>query len=129
MDPGIEFSLGAVYYWRHDLDRADKAFARLLAVDPNHVGALYHLGKIALQRRAVDEAIVHLSRCVALAPANKGAHYQLAQAYKLKGDSEKADQELAAFRALGAETTAEDEWREGRVERAGTRPGRPSTPR
>jgi hypothetical protein len=62
--------------------------------------------------------------CVRLAPDNKGAHYQLSRAYRLKHDIDKAEQELAAFRALGSQMPDDAAWREQRLERVGAHPTR-----
>ena len=118
------FALGAVYYWHNDLDKAGEWFGRLAAIDASHVGAHYLMGKIALQRGRVDEAIAHLELCTRLAPDNKGAHYQLSRAYRLKSDDDKAERELAAFRALGSQMPDDAAWREQRLERVGARPAR-----
>jgi tetratricopeptide (TPR) repeat protein len=84
-------------------------------------GAHYQLGKIALQQKRIDEALSHLETCTRLDPDNKGAHYQLSRAFRLKGDDEQAERELAAFRALGSQVPDDAAWREQRLERIGTR--------
>jgi predicted Zn-dependent protease len=118
------FSLGALHYQRHDLTKAAEWLRRLLARDPAHTGAHYTLGKIALQLGQIDAAVTHLEQCVRAQPGNKGAHYQLARAYRLQGDGAKADAELAAFRALGADLddVAPDH---SRLERIGPTRARP----
>jgi predicted Zn-dependent protease len=80
------------------------------------------LGKIALQQKRLDEAVKYLETCTRHDPTNKGAHYQLSRAFRLKGEDEKADRELAAFRALGSQMPDDAAWRGQRLERIGTRP-------
>jgi tetratricopeptide (TPR) repeat protein len=105
-----------------DLEKAAEWLDRLIAIEPRHGGAHYQLGKIALQQKRLDDAVAHLEVCTRVDPDNKGAHYQLSRAFRLKGENEKADVELAAFRALGSQMPDDAAWREQRLERIGTRP-------
>ncbi|MCD4750996.1 MAG: tetratricopeptide repeat protein [Thermoanaerobaculales bacterium] len=51
-----------------DAERAKKAFAKVLEVDPNHPQAHYYLGLIYVNEGANEEAIRNLERFVELAP-------------------------------------------------------------
>jgi hypothetical protein len=73
--------------------------------------------------------VAHLERCVRADSGNKGAHYQLARAYRLQGQTSKADAELAAFLALGGANAGDETPGPDRLERIGPARGKPSPPR
>jgi tetratricopeptide (TPR) repeat protein len=97
------FSLGTIAYLRQDFDRASVYFARLLALNGDHIGAHYGVGKILLKQGRAADAVPHLLVCVTKDPRGKGAHYQLAQAYRQLGEADKAQKELQVFRSLGGD--------------------------
>ena len=120
------FALAMVYYRRNDTVRSEEWLARLLAVDPDHVGGHYAIGKLRLQEGKVEEAITHLELCTRRAPDNKAAHYQLSRAYALKGDSASAGKEMEIVQQLGeggsGDPTSADERLATIGNRARTRP-------
>ena len=58
------------------------------------------LGKILLRQGQVDRAINELERATALNPQSTAPIYLLAQAYRTKGETEKAKQQLARLSAI-----------------------------
>jgi tetratricopeptide (TPR) repeat protein len=61
------------------------------------------LGKVLLERGNVDQAISHLEKAAALNPAATSPLYLLAQAYRRKGDNDRAQQLIAQVSKMQAE--------------------------
>lgn len=66
----------------------------VVAKDSNNADALMLLGKFGIVSRQFDKAIVRLEKVVSLRPQNYDAVFLLAEAYREKGDKEKAIQLL-----------------------------------
>ena len=62
--------------------------------DSNNVDALFSLGKFGIVSHQYDKAIARLEKVVSLRPQNYDALFLLAEAYRGKGDSQKAIQLL-----------------------------------
>lgn len=60
---------------------------------PNNTSVLMQLGRLALGTNQLDKSVERLSKVISLEPDNKDAHCLLAEAYRKKGDLEKAQQE------------------------------------
>ena len=64
-----------------DLTRAERAFHKLLAIDPQSAGAYANLGVIYMRRRQWDQALGMLRRAERLAPAVSGVRLNIGLAY------------------------------------------------
>jgi tetratricopeptide (TPR) repeat protein len=69
----------------------------MVAKDPNHIPANLMLGRLSIQSGQFDKAVARLEHVMELEPQNREALYFLAEAYKGKGDKEKA---IATLRKL-----------------------------
>lgn len=76
--------------------RAQKAFEKLIAANPEHAQSHFGLGRALLEASQIDSAIVALEKAVQLDPA-LGAQYRLGIAYQAKGDRTKAAANLQQF--------------------------------
>ena len=80
------------------LSEAERLYREVLALDPNHALATFHLGVLALQAGRHDDAVAMFSRATALAPNNAGAFANLGEAQRRGGDFAAATQSL--FKAI-----------------------------
>lgn len=69
----------------------------MVAKNPNHIPANLLLGRLSIQSGQWDKAVSRLQHVIELEPTNREGLYFLAEAYKGKGDKEKA---VATFRKL-----------------------------
>jgi Flp pilus assembly protein TadD len=69
----------------------------MVAKDPDHIPANLMLGRLSIQSGQFDKAVARLEHVLEIEPKNREALYFLAEAYKGKGDKEKAVQ---TFREL-----------------------------
>lgn len=60
---------------------------------PENTQVLMQLGRLALGTNQLDKSVERLSKVISLEPNNRDAHCLLAEAYRKKGDLEKAQQE------------------------------------
>ena len=74
---------------------AETIYREILAIEPDHPGALHFLGVIAHQTGRHDQAIQWIGRAVVLDPNNPAAHSNLGEAYRAKGQLDEAS---AAYR-------------------------------
>ena len=65
-----------------DLDKAERIYRQVLALDDNNTFALSFCGSIERVRKNYDAAIALLSRAVALQPSNAETIYDLGNVYK-----------------------------------------------
>jgi tetratricopeptide (TPR) repeat protein len=72
VDPRVEFAAGQNALRDGDLDRAEKAFRRVLAVDPRAAAAYANLGVIAMRRKEWDRALELLNKAGHLDPKMAG---------------------------------------------------------
>ena len=89
-----------------DSPAGDEALAALqtsVRSNPEFWHSQADLGKVLLERGSVDQAISHLQRAAALNPSATSPLYLLAQAYRRKGDSERAQQLIAQVSKMQAE--------------------------
>jgi len=78
-------------------DEALHAFERSVQVNPNLAASRVALGRIYLRRNELDLAIPQLERALVLNPTDLSPCYQLSQAYRRKGDKQRADELMAKF--------------------------------
>jgi protein O-GlcNAc transferase len=79
---------------------AERLYGEVLALDPNHAQATFHLGVLALQAGRHDDAVAMFSRATALTPNNAGAFANLGEAQRRGGDFAAATQSLLKAIAL-----------------------------
>ena len=90
------FALALQHHQAGRLAEAERTLYRqILAVQPNHAGALHHLGVIAHQRGRHDLAVEWIQRAIALHPDDPAAHSNLGTALAARGQSVEA---IAAYR-------------------------------
>jgi protein O-GlcNAc transferase len=68
-----------------ELAEAERLYREVLAQDPGHSQASFHLGVLALQNGRLDEAIAMLTRATTLAPGNVACHSNLGEAHRRSG--------------------------------------------
>lgn len=90
-----------------DLEPAQNAIARALALTSKDPYIYLLAGKIALERKDYASAVDKLSQSIRLEPALVPAHYALRDAYRALGDEEKSREELETIKRIGAQTAGE----------------------
>jgi tetratricopeptide (TPR) repeat protein len=93
-------SLGAYYWHKGDLDNAESAWRRGLALNPNLIGALDGLGLVASERHQYVEAKGFFQRAVQLMPSEAGPHLNLGDTYLKMGLRAPAELQFRAAVAL-----------------------------
>ncbi len=83
-----------------EFQEAQEAFERAVALQPRFAGAQIGLGKIYLAKNEFIDAIAHLERARGLEPSNRALYPPLAQAFRLAGQTAKAQETLAALEEL-----------------------------
>jgi len=78
--------------------QARQATETALSLDPNFAYAYLDRAKLELQAQQVDQAVRDLERARSLDPKSRTAAYLLAQAYRRKGEKEKADSLFASVK-------------------------------
>jgi Tfp pilus assembly protein PilF len=90
----IVYALGVMYYHLGRLDEAEEKFKQAISLYPFFVDAYYNLGFLYNQTQRFNEAIGVLEKTVFLEKDDLPAHFELSRAYKAKGMSKEAGQEL-----------------------------------
>lgn len=98
--------LGTTYRSCSRWDEADEAYARALAIDARHVGALWGLGLSRGMQGDTTGAAEMLGRAVEVAPRFAPPRFQLALTLLEQGDETGALVHAAAMRALDERTAA-----------------------
>lgn len=80
--------------------RARQLVERTLEAQPDHAAALMLAGDLALEDGRYDEALRMLLKARDAAPYDYVVRTKLAQVYRLQGDMERADEELAEMQRL-----------------------------
>jgi tetratricopeptide (TPR) repeat protein len=90
--------LGDAYLRVNNLDQAQQALTKALALDMSSTGPFILMGRVLLRRQDAQTAIMYLQHAEKMDPANYVTHASLAQAYRLAGqdDAAKRENELAA---------------------------------
>jgi tetratricopeptide (TPR) repeat protein len=79
--PEFQLSLGSVYYMEAQLDKAQKEYESLLAIDPHNPQALSMLGVILLDRGQASAAIPYLEQGLSANPRIEFLQRKIGQAF------------------------------------------------
>jgi predicted O-linked N-acetylglucosamine transferase (SPINDLY family) len=82
------------------LNEAENLYRQILAVQPDHAGALHYLGVIAHQIGRDDVAIEFIQQAIRLDPASADTHCNLGEAYRTSGRLDEAIAEYQHALAL-----------------------------
>ena len=104
--PHAFFVQGLIARGRQELAAATAAFARVLALDPEDVGALVNLAQIDLQEQRLEAAIARFRAAVAREPFNATATYGLGQALIRSGATDEGAEVMRGFEELRATAAA-----------------------
>jgi tetratricopeptide (TPR) repeat protein len=85
---------------KNQLDIAEAELRTAIKLDPHLGDAYLELGILCSQREDYPAAIAALQKAVENTPVPDDAHYRLAQVYRRTGETDKARQEIAAFKQL-----------------------------
>ena len=80
-----------------DFAEARAALEQSVALSPTYVSARMSLGKLYLMEKRIDDAIVHLNVARELEPKNSAIYSNLAAAYRRRGDTARAEEEMLAI--------------------------------
>ena len=86
---------GLTHHRAGRLAEAEAAYRRVLAVQPDHSGALHLLGVIAHQADNNDVAIELIGKAISTNPSSPAYHNNIGEAYRASGRFEEA---VAAYR-------------------------------
>ncbi len=91
------------------LDEAEEQLQTAIKLDSRLGEAYLQLGIVRINREDFSGAITALQKAVELMPLPDEAHYRLAQAYRRLGNTEKANREIAQFKQISDQKSAEAE--------------------
>jgi lipopolysaccharide biosynthesis regulator YciM len=94
-----------------DLDAAQNAISRALALNSEDPYICLLAGKISVSRKDYPTAVKHLLRATRIEPSLVPAHYALRHAYEAMGDKQKAEVEMQAIQRIAQRTHGTDESR------------------
>jgi len=86
VDPGEVFAEGQVALGQGDLDRAERNFRQVLALDPKAAAAYANLGVISMRRKQWEAALTNLRKAEKLAPQMAGIRLNIGLAYYRQSD-------------------------------------------
>ncbi len=98
--PQPHYVLGLLAKLQNKSPEAIAAFQKVLAIDPNDVGANVNLGQLYAQQRKYPEAIAVLRTAIAAEPYNATALYNLGTALMRSGQREEGQKIILQFQAL-----------------------------
>jgi len=98
--PQPQYILGLIAKSENDVDAAQAAFEKVLAIDSTDLGARVNLAQLRMQKREYDAAIELLRPAVAAEPYHITATYNLGVALTRAGKAEEGQQTIAKFQAL-----------------------------
>jgi tetratricopeptide (TPR) repeat protein len=98
--PQTHYILGLIARNQNRTDDAVGFFRRVLAIDPQDVGANVNLGQIYIQQRKSAEAIAAFRLALASEPYNSTALYNLATALIRNNEREEGQKLIGRFQAL-----------------------------
>src|SRR5271155_1948274 len=100
-DPGAWFARGETALRANNLDAAEAAFRRVVAIDPKAAGAYANLGVIEMRRKHWSAALVELRRAEKLAPDLAGIRLNIGLVYFHQQDYRAA---IAPFESVVKDT-------------------------
>jgi serine/threonine protein kinase/tetratricopeptide (TPR) repeat protein len=80
-----------VFDW--DWEGAEREFKQAIALNPNYFDAHYEYGGLLSRQKRLDEAEVELQKAVQIDPLSSRVHAFLGLVYRLKGETEKAEEQ------------------------------------
>jgi putative PEP-CTERM system TPR-repeat lipoprotein len=86
-DTGATYGLAVMYSVRGQLDKANEILKKELETHPKHPLLHELVAAIAIQAKDFDRAIGEYRVLLTMAPSNKTLYFQLAEALRLKGDT------------------------------------------
>jgi len=98
-------SLGLIYWYEGDLNKAESAWRRVLAENPGTLAALNNLGLMERQRHQYAEARGFFQRAVELKPSSPESHCNLGYTYLMMGLRGPAELQFRAAVALSPNDT------------------------
>lgn len=96
----VHFELGKLFYQRDDLPAAKSSLLEAVRLEKNNPQYLQKLGAVLLASSKLDEAIAYLERAAAIEPDSVEINYSLSQAWRRKGERQKASQFIDKFQEL-----------------------------
>jgi len=94
--PLANYWLGQAYFYQQDKGQAEKAFNKVLQLDPKNYHAMASLGRLySLDKDKLEQAEKYLQQALEESPDNLEAHFDLGRIYAMKGDQKKAMREFA----------------------------------
>jgi len=96
----VHFELGNLLYRRADLQAAKSSLLEAVRLEKSNPQNLQKLGAVLLALRNIDEAILYLERAAAIEPNSLEINYSLGQAWRQKGERQKALQFTNRFLEL-----------------------------
>jgi tetratricopeptide (TPR) repeat protein len=97
------FKKGFQYQAQGKVDEALAEYQRALELDPHYVPAYTNLGTVYLGMKDYDRAIEYFKKVIELNYWDKKAHFNLGTAYLYKGETEKAEAEVAFLKSLNSD--------------------------
>jgi TolB-like protein len=79
-----------IFDW--DWGGAEREFKRAIALNPNHFDAHYEYGALLMRLKRLDEAEVELKKALQIDPLSSRLHAMFGTNYRLKGETEKAEE-------------------------------------
>lgn len=92
---------------RDTVGRVQALLEKAVALDPTLSEAFLQLGIVHFERKDFPQAIAAYQQAIQLSPLMEQAHYRLAQAYRLSGQSDKAQNELKTYEEISREKANE----------------------
>jgi tetratricopeptide (TPR) repeat protein len=82
---------------------------KAIRLDPKFAAAYLQLGILESERKDLPKAIAAFEQAITASPDLEEAHYRLAQAYRLTGEKDKAQQELRLYEELSKKSKEKNE--------------------
>jgi tetratricopeptide (TPR) repeat protein len=94
--PLVHYWLGKAHFFRQEKEQAEKAFKKVLELDPKHYQAMTGLGRLySFDKNKLDQAEKLLQEALEESPDNLEAHFSLGMVYIMQGEQKKASREFS----------------------------------